>query len=138
MRSANIKFHEDGQREKQISDPRKLLYALVTHDRGTDILCQSCILTNSMEQSPYSEANSHSAGQEIPRILWFITVFDKGQPLVHVLSQMNSVHILQMLTPWSRVLEKLTATQLVKKFPAFYGTRRFITVFTTARHWSLF
>jgi len=28
-------------------------------------------------------------------------------------------------------------TQLVKKFPALYGTRRFITVFTRARHWSL-
>jgi hypothetical protein len=27
--------------------------------------------------------------------------------------------------------------QLVQKFPAFYGTRRFITVFTTARHMSL-
>jgi hypothetical protein len=40
------------------------------------------------------------------------------------------------LTPWSRVLlEKLTVTQLVKKFPAFYGTRRFITVFTTVCHW---
>jgi hypothetical protein len=36
----------------------------------------------------------------------------------------------------STVLEKLTVTQLVKKFPAFYGTRRFITVFTTARYWS--
>jgi hypothetical protein len=35
------------------------------------------------------------------------------------------------LTPRSRVLlEKLTVTQLVKKFPSFYGTRRFITVFT--------
>ena len=27
--------------------------------------------------------------------------------------------------------------QLVKKFPAFYGTRRFITAFTSARHLSL-
>jgi len=27
-----------------------------------------------------------------------------------------------VLTPWSRVLEKLTDLQLVKKFPAFYGT----------------
>jgi hypothetical protein len=35
------------------------------------------------------------------------------------------------------LLKKLTVTQLVKKFPAFYGTRRFITMFTTARHWSL-
>ena len=41
------------------------------------------------------------------------------------------------LTPWSRVLEKLTGSQLVKKFPAFYGTRRFITAFTSARHLSL-
>jgi hypothetical protein len=41
-------------------------------------------------------------------------------------------------TPWSKVLlEKLTGSQLVKKFPAFYGTRRIITVFTSACHLSL-
>jgi hypothetical protein len=41
-------------------------------------------------------------------------------------------------TPWSRVLlQKLTGTQTVKKFPAFYGTRRFITAFTNARQLSL-
>jgi len=40
-------------------------------------------------------------------------------------------------TPWSRVLEKLTGFQLVKKFPAFHGTQRFITAFTSARHLSL-
>jgi hypothetical protein len=28
----------------------------------------------------------------------------------------------------------LTGLQLVKKFPTFYGTRSFITAFTTARH----
>ena len=43
-----------------------------------------------------------------------------------------------LITPWSRVLlEKLTGFQLVKKFPAFYGTKRFITAFTSARHLSL-
>ena len=43
-----------------------------------------------------------------------------------------------LLTPWSRVLlEKLTGLQLDKKFPAFYGTRRFITALTSARHLSL-
>jgi len=42
-----------------------------------------------------------------------------------------------LLIPWSRVLlEKLTGLQLLKKFPAFYGTRRFITAFTSARHLS--
>ena len=38
-----------------------------------------------------------------------------------------------LVTPWSRVLlEKLTDFQLVKKFPAFYGTP-----FASARHLSL-
>jgi len=32
---------------------------------------------------------------------------------------------------------KLTSSQLVKKFPAVYGTRKFITAFTSARHLSL-
>jgi hypothetical protein len=36
------------------------------------------------------------------------------------------------------LLEKLIVTQLVKKFPTFYGFHRFITMFTTAHHRSLF
>jgi len=44
-----------------------------------------------------------------------------------------------LFTPQSRVLlEKLTGSQLVKEFPAFYGTRKFITEFTSAHHLSLF
>ena len=43
-----------------------------------------------------------------------------------------------LLTPWSTVLlEILTGPQPVEKFPAFYGTRSFITAFTSARHLSL-
>ena len=43
-----------------------------------------------------------------------------------------------LLTPWCKVLlENLTDFQPVKKFPAFYGTRRFITAFTSSRHLSL-
>ena len=43
-----------------------------------------------------------------------------------------------LLTPRCRVLlEKLTGLQLVKKFPAFHGTRRFITALTNVRHLSL-
>jgi len=30
--------------------------------------------------------------------------------------------------------QKLIVTQLVKKFPAFYGTHRFITAFTRTHH----
>ena len=46
--------------------------------------------------------------------------------------------LIYAFTAWSRVLlEKLTGSQPVKKFPAFYGTRRFISAFTSARHPSL-
>ena len=42
------------------------------------------------------------------------------------------------VTPYTRVLlEKLTGSQQVNKFPTFYGTRRFITALTSARHLSL-
>jgi hypothetical protein len=47
-------------------------------------------------------------------------------------------HFCDLLNPWSRdLLEKPTRLQLVKKFPAFYGTRRLITAFASARHLSL-
>jgi hypothetical protein len=53
-------------------------------------------------------------------------------------------HILQkkrqsVTHSWSWTpLEKVQIVQPLKKFPEFYGTRRFITVFTRALHWSLF
>jgi len=48
-----------------------------------------------MEQSPSSEANSHSAGQEIPRLLWNLKVYHnvhKNPSRIPILGQMNSVH----------------------------------------------
>ena len=42
------------------------------------------------------------------------------------------------LTPWSRIIpQKLIDPVLVKKFPAFYETRRFITTFTSVPYLSL-
>jgi hypothetical protein len=39
---------------------------------------------------------------------------------------------------WSRtLLEKLTLIQLVKKFLAFHGGRRFIAAFIRTRNWNL-
>jgi hypothetical protein len=59
----------------------------------------------------------------------------------HVAYMLNSVILkleeLYILTSWSIVnFEKLIVSQLVKKFPAFCGTRRYITVFKTVRHFS--
>ena len=46
-----------------------------------------------------------------------------------------SVNYTALLIPRCRVLlEKLTGLQLVKKVPAFHGTRRFITALTSVRH----
>jgi len=46
--------------------------------------------------------------------------------------------IMYLLTPRYRVLlEKLTGLLVVKKFPAFYGARRFITALTSVQHPSL-
>ena len=43
-----------------------------------------------------------------------------------------------LLTPCSRVLhDKLRVSQLLKKFPAFYGTLSFINALTSVRHLSL-
>jgi len=44
-----------------------------------------------------------------------------------------------LLTPASEVLlVKVIEAQLEEKFPAFYGTGRFISMFTRALHWNVF
>ena len=66
--------------------------------------------------------------------------------MLHYLKYLDHLHfnscanilLTYLLTPWCRVLlEQLTGLQLVKKFPAFHGTQRFITARTSARHLSL-
>jgi len=67
-------------------------------------------------------------------------VFEHPKPCCsHVRTTVPYIYIYTyLLTQWSRVLfEKLTGLQLVKKFPACYGTWRFITSFTSVRHLSL-
>jgi hypothetical protein len=44
----------------------------------------------------------------------------------------------QRLTPWNTVLlDKLIAAQLMKEFPMTYGNRRFVTMFTRGRYWTV-
>jgi hypothetical protein len=70
---------------------------------------------------------------------------NKLEKLLHLVGDLFELYddartylLTYLLTPWSRVLlEKLTGLQLVKKFPAFYGTRMFITALTSARYLSL-
>ena len=81
--------------------------------------------------------------KETPR---FWLKFCRLLPLVLLLKSRNKMKMSMermwndtyLLNPWCRVLlEKLTGLQLVKKFPAFHGTRRFITAPTNVRQLSL-
>jgi len=59
--------------------------------------------------------------------------------LVRSVSQIVSSEVIRrftfsILTPWSRVIEKLIGSQLLKKFPAFCGTRRFTTALASFHH----
>jgi len=63
------------------------------------------------------------------RFIWIVT---------DVVVYKEAYLLTYLLTPWCRVLlDQLTGLQLVKKFPAFHGTRRFITALTSFRHISL-
>jgi hypothetical protein len=68
---------------------------------------------------------------------WYVTKFQATFILFYPSSRLFIYHI--KLTPWGWVLlEKPPVAQLLENFPTFYGTRRFITVFTRTLHWDLF
>ena len=72
------------------------------------------------------------------RILLKRSSFLSPRDIVSITVPLRLLHPSGKFTPCRRVLpEKLTSSQLVKKFPAFYGTRMFITTFTSARHLSV-
>ena len=61
----------------------------------------------------------------------------KETQCLQLTENMYHINVTFLFTPWCRVLEKLAGLQLVKKFPALYGTRRFISAFKSALHLSL-
>ena len=68
--------------------------------------------------------------ETVRNIRGFLTELTDLASILHILTY--------LLTPWCRVLlGKLTGLQLVKKFPAFHRTRRFITALTSVHHLSL-
>jgi hypothetical protein len=58
--------------------------------------------------------------------------------LTYLLTYLFTYLLTYLLTPWSKVLlEKLTGFAASQQIPRIYGTRKFITVPTSARHLSL-
>jgi hypothetical protein len=64
------------------------------------------------------------------------SLFTRSIPMYTRFISCKLVNSLTHSWSWA-LLEKLPIVQLLKNFPAFYGTRRFITAFTRALHWSL-
>jgi hypothetical protein len=88
-----------------------------------------------MERRHSWEATNSSVSQEIPSILWNPKVYNR----IHNIPIVNNITYL-LITYSTVLLEKLAGLQLVKKFHAFYGTRKFITAFTStpgSPQWSL-
>jgi hypothetical protein len=101
------------------------------HSVGFLCITQQCTVQTSnyvWHNSKFSLA-THLSGEEarIPINEWS-----------HSFPSMLNANLTYLLTLWSRVLlKKLTSSQLVKKFPTFYGTQMFITTVTSAHHLSL-
>jgi hypothetical protein len=69
-------------------------------------------ISNSTEQSPSWEANSHSASQEILRLFYTPKIHyrvRKGPPLVLILSQIHPIHTFSLYFPNSHLGVRLTS-----------------------------
>jgi len=94
---------------------------------------------NCMGQDPSQEAKTTE--KKLPCLLWKQGVHYRVHNSTPIntapgpiqSARPNPIALAFLLTPRNRVLlEKLTGSQLVKNFPAFYRTRRFTTAFTRA------
>ena len=100
---------------------RKSIACWIHKARGTH--SENVILIFFHCNNGYTKAAAYYA---IPTLSVLFVLFSKWYLLTY------------LLTPWGRVLlEKLTGLRLVKKFPAFHGTRRFITALTSVHNLSL-
>jgi hypothetical protein len=97
----------------------------------TSVGCQRVFSFVVLQQYLWWRPWRHSTRQE--------TKGDEGPCYFVMIVTSTPTYLTYLLTAWGRVLlETLTVSQLVKKFPAFYRTRRFITAFKIAPHLSLF
>ena len=110
-----------------------LIYFLLTHSLTHSFTYS---LTHSFTYSP-THSLTHSCSRSLALTLIHSSTLTHSHTRSLALTLIHSST--HSLSPWSRVLrEKLTGSQLVRKFPAFYGTQRFITAFTSAHLLSLF
>jgi hypothetical protein len=108
--------------------------------RAMSVLFHSCSLRNVEFQTTwhFSVINDNSLRNKpvLFSVTWVLANTLDFPSLIHTIYLLTYV-LPYSLTPWKKLfLEKLTDSHLVKKFPAFYGTGRFITAFSNSRHLS--
>ena len=93
---------------------------------------------NYFREHPVSNTGSHSTYWSYLYLCILVWRWSKERPK-HAAIIKYQHHILTcLLTPWSRVLlEKLTGSAASQEIPRIFGTRRILTVITSARHLSL-
>ena len=94
----------------------------------TTTLCVTC-QKNAALEAKFASKNCQIRVVSVGSLKLFAAV-DKTE----ILKKACSYTYLLTYSKEQVLLEKLSGSQLVKKFPAFYGTRRFITAFTSSRH----
>jgi hypothetical protein len=103
------------------------------------------VITSALRASPAVHPNTVSSS--LPHFLQYYAASDSlpysvtPPALFSVPSQLacpspKALHTLSYLRH-AAVFENLAGLQIVKKFPAIYGTRKFFTTFTSGRHLSL-
>jgi len=108
----------------------------MSHTDGSDVHLRRFVLLRK-ERRITGRREIHKAASNVTAIISI-----QRHIILHIPFSANRVNTTNYLptypTRWSGVLPaKLRGPQLVKKFRAIYGTRRFIAAFTTAHHLSL-
>ena len=119
--------------EEPILNAGKISQIIGLYPKRHDCVSNAGTVTKSQVQYPnFSGSTSNQASTAPFQILCSLLFVG------HLIILYYTYLLIYLLTPWCRVLvEKLTGLQLVKKFPAFHRTRRFITALTGVRHLSL-
>ena len=105
------------------------------------VFCLQGVMT-AIRSQPLAKGWPNPSAPQTPPQIYQQQPWGTHPPNVRIYVPCNNCYYFRLLTylltPWCRVIpEQLTGLQLVKKFPAFHGTRRFTTALTSVRHMSL-
>jgi hypothetical protein len=119
------------KRESDFSPPASVLVKTARGFKSTPPYV--IMVTDSMVQSPSLEANSHSASQEIPGLLWKPKVrycVHSNSPMVPVLSQMHPVHTFPPYFPkiHSNIILSSTTRSSEWSLPFRFSDQNFVRI----------